>query len=173
MFFSFSKSRTAAVRAGEAVGKIAFAPDRSTTTPAPASAKRSAAMRATRGSRIDSPHARQTSAGIGVPHVRCRERHHSGCVLDHLPLARAPPLRRVLDGVGRVERALAQHVLIHRDEPLRRRAEDHRIVTAPAVRIGVLVLRRAPQRAARAQVVDDPRVGGENVHARRTARPRR
>ncbi len=84
---------------------------------------------------------------------------------DHLPLARAPPLRRVFDCVGRVERALAKQVLIHREKPLRRRAENHGIVTAPAMWIGMLVLRRAPQRPARAQIVDDARIGRENVHA--------
>ena len=35
-------------------------------------------MRATSGSRIERSQSRQRSAGIGVPHVRCREMHHSG-----------------------------------------------------------------------------------------------
>jgi hypothetical protein len=69
---------------------------------------------------------------------------------DHLPLAQAPPLRRVRHAVDRVDRALAQQVLIHRDEPLRGRAEDHGIVAAPTVRIRMFVLGNAPKRAARA-----------------------
>ena len=73
-----------------------------------------------------------------------------GMVLDHLALTHAAPLRHVVDAVDGFDRARAQPVLIHRDEPLRGGAEDHRVVAAPAVRIRVLVIFRA-QRARRSR----------------------
>jgi hypothetical protein len=58
--------------------------------------------------------------------------------------------------------APAQIVGVHRDEPLRGRAEDHRVLAAPAVRIGVLVRFGGDQQSGRAQIVDDLLLRGED-----------
>ena len=69
-----------------------------------------------------------------------------------------------------VERLLAQRVAIverfvHRDEPLARRAEDDRLLAAPAVRIAVVDVLVEDERAALAQPLDDLRVGLVDLHA--------
>src|SRR6267378_1005224 len=51
---------------------------------------------------------------------------------------------------------------VHRDEPLRRRAKNYRIMAAPAVRITVLVVLCEKQNAALAHEIDDFRVRLEN-----------
>ncbi len=56
--------------------------------------------------------------------------------------------------------------LVHRDEPLRRGAEDHRILAAPAVRITMLVFLAEQQHAAFAHEVDDLIVSGKHIQAR-------
>ena len=86
-----------------------------------------------------------------------------GVRFDHLTLTRPSPLRRVLNAVDRVERALAEAVLVHREKPLRRCSEDHWIVTTPAVRVGVLESSGAPKRSACKQIFDDPRICFQNV----------
>ncbi len=140
-------------------------PGRSTIRRRPSAANRFAAIRATRASSSGlaarkAGHRRNRRAPRALP----REAP-LGMRLDHLALALASPFRNVVDRVGRVDRALAQHVLIHRDKPLRGRAEDHGIVTTPAVRIRVLVLARAPERAGGAKIVDDLRVRVEDLQS--------
>ena len=70
-------------------------------------------------------------------------------------------------------RARAGSARLHRDEPLRRRQEDHRVVAAPAVRIRVVVVLAMPQPAALGERRFDLRVGVEHLQAARTARPSR
>ena len=162
----FFESRAAALRAGEARRQDTSRPDRSTRRSAPASPKRFAARRATRGSSSASPHSQadqrrnRRSPGALTRETPLRMR------LDHLALARASPFGNVLHRVGCVDGALAQQVLIHRDKPLRRRAEDHRIVAAPAVRIGMLVLCGRSRARRCAQILDDLGVRIEDLHAR-------
>ena len=89
-------------------------------------------------------------------------------VLDHARDALLPPLRDPADGRDRVERALP-HVRSRRvepDEPLDGRAEDDRLLAAPAVRILVRVPEiHADEGAGGAQVFDDLRVRVEDSFA--------
>jgi hypothetical protein len=64
---------------------------------------------------------------MGTPHSFWREMHQSGRVA-----------RRPFHGLDGVERALAQIVAVHADEPLLGRTEDGRMMAAPAVRVAVL-----------------------------------
>ena len=111
------------------------------------------------------------SPGSARPTTRWREMHQSGR-LAIMPSMRAWPH----DGIQRVsrdrlERALAQVLRVHRDEPLRGREEDHRVVAAPAVRVlSARSLRdarggRAPSAPLRSS---DSR---PRLSSRRTARP--
>ena len=93
-----------------------------------------------------------------------------GPVGDHALDAGAAPRRdppRVVDGL---QRARAQVVGLHGDEPLRRGQEDHRVVAAPAVRVRVVVVLAVPQAAALRERRLDLRVGvvhleaGEELH---------
>ena len=59
----------------------------------------------------------------------------------------------------------AGHRRFHGNEPLLGGAEDHRIVAAPAVRIGVLGFFRVQQRAAAFDQVDDGLIGVPNALA--------
>ncbi len=122
-----------------------------------------ARLRASVASSSDSLHAVQTTAGIGVPHTRWREHAPFGMVADHLRHARLAPRRQPRDAVHGLLRALAQPVAVHADEPLRGRAEDHRVLAAPAVRIAVLVRLVRHERARGAQVLDDALVGREDL----------
>ena len=87
---------------------------------------------------------------IGTPQARWREITQSGRDFDHAVdavLARGRHPARLLD---RGQRAMAQRValllsafgigdvFVHRDEPLRRVAEDHRLFRAPGMRILML-----------------------------------
>ncbi len=94
------------------------------------------------------PHLVQSIAGIGTPQTRWREMHQSGR-LAIMPSMRAWPH----DGIQRVSRdrlegALAELLRVHRDEPLRRREEDDRVVAAPAVRVLMLEILAIPEAAA-------------------------
>ena len=55
----------------------------------------------------------------------------------------------------RLERALAQPLRLHRDEPLLGGAKDHRIFAAPAMRITVRQLFFLEQRAVLSQFLND------------------
>ena len=66
---------------------------------------------------------------------------------DHVRDAFFAPLGNPFDAFDGVERALAQAVVIHPDEPLVGGAEDGRVVAAPAVRIGVFDVLDREQRA--------------------------
>src|SRR5262249_46302145 len=94
-----------------------------------------------------------------------RDRHTPGALardapiratFDHAVDAFLAPGRIPVDVVAdRLECARAQSFLIHADEPLRRRTEDHRRAVAPAMRIAVCDLLAREQYAALAQDVDD------------------
>src|SRR5580704_1938005 len=66
---------------------------------------------------------------------------------DHVGDALLAPGRRPLYLLDGLERALAQIVAIHADEPLFRRAKDGRIVAAPAMRIAVIDLALSQERS--------------------------
>ena len=93
-----------------------------------------------------------------------RDRHAPGAlardapvrpVLDHAGDALLAPGRRPLHFLDVAQRVRAQALLVHADEPLRRGAEDHRRLVAPAMRIAVLDTARDAQPAARLQLLDD------------------
>ena len=92
-----------------------------------------------------------------------------GAVREHVVDALLAPRGDPLHAAHRVERLLAQAAVFHRDEPLRRGQEDHRVVAAPAVRVLVLVRLVLPQRPRSRERLDDLRVRLEHAHARRTA----
>ena len=85
-----------------------------------------------------------------------RDRHAPGtlardtpvrAILDHAGDTLLAPLRRPLRPLDVAQRMLAQALLLHADEPLRRSAEDHRRLVPPAMRIAVserLVVNQAP-----------------------------
>ena len=77
-----------------------------------------------------------------------RERHAPGALardapvgprLDHAGDALLAPARDPLHAADRGERVAAQARFLHAQEPLRRRAEDHRRLVPPAMRIAVAV----------------------------------
>ncbi len=82
-----------------------------------------------------------------------------GAIGDHGLDAIDRPARNPLDLLDRVESALAQRAallgMVHRDEPLLGRAEDHRLLAAPAVRVAVLGLAGVEHVAPLGQPVDD------------------
>ena len=98
------------------------------------------------------PGALAADAPVGTPG------HHAGDAL-------LAPTRHPAHVLDRLQRGGAQGRLFHADEPLRRGAEDHRRLVAPAVRVAVFDLRVRQQHAARAQQLDDRVVGLPNVHA--------
>src|ERR1043166_754642 len=61
--------------------------------------------------------------------------------------------------------ASAVNCFIHRDEPLRRRAKDHRIFAPPAVRISMGVLFAVNERPAFAKEFDDLRISIKDTHS--------
>ena len=91
-----------------------------------------------------------------------------GPVLDHVVDAVAPPVRDPADPVDLPERGRPQAALVEREEPLVGRAEDHRVVAAPAVRVAVLQLRgRIGEQVSRGvEVLHDLRVRREDLLAR-------
>ncbi len=97
-----------------------------------------------------SPLTLSTNSGIGTPQVRWRETHQSGRLAIML-LMRCSPQTGIQSTCEIASSArFAQPRLIHADEPLRRGAEYHRGLVAPAMRIGVMV-RLVLQAAGRAR----------------------
>ena len=88
-----------------------------------------------------------------------------GPVGDHALDARLSPRRDPARVADRLERALAQVLRVHRDEPLRRREEDHRVVAAPAVRIRVIEVFAMPEEAPVLERLFDLRVGVRDLEA--------
>ena len=86
---------------------------------------------------------------MGTPQTRWREMHQSGRLAIMLRDALFAPGGDPADLLDGLERALAEVVAVHADEPLLGGAEDDRIVAAPAVRVGVRELFEPQQRAAR------------------------
>ena len=72
-------------------------------------------------------------------------------VFDHRAQALFPRRGVELRGLDGRERALAQPRRVHIDEPLRRVAEDHRLLRAPAVGVAVAVALAREQRARLAE----------------------
>ena len=130
--------------------------------------RRSAACSISAGVSSGSPHAscsrtpgsaRPTSAGARCT-SRAGWRSCCGCALRPRPAVQRDRVERR----SPPQRLLARSRLVHRDEPLRRGAEDDRVLAAPAVRVAVAE-RLAVQRAALAQRLDDLRVGVEHLQA--------
>ena len=96
-----------------------------------------------------------------------RERHAPGTLardapvgarLDHAGDALLAPAGNPLHAADRVERVAAQPGLLHAQEPLRRRAENHRRLVAPAIRVAVPDLLGVDEATGVAQCLDDLRV---------------
>ena len=102
---------------------------------------------------------------MGTPQTRWREMHQSGRRGDHVGDALFAPGGHPADLLDGFERALAEIVALHADEPLLGGAEDGRVVAAPAVRIGVGDLLEAAERVVRFQDFDDDGVGFPNGFA--------
>ena len=156
-----SRSRRDRIRAR---GSAAPRPPRTTRRRLPAS--NAAAMRAlTRSSiRISWPPF-LTNTAIGTPQARWRLITQSG-LADTMPRMRFSPdgrrPARLADGAQRrlaQARGAAGDRLVHGDEPLRRVAEDDRLLRPPRMRVLVLELAARDQRARRDQRVDDRLVG--------------
>ena len=91
----------------------------------------------------------RTNTAIGTPQARWREITQSG-LLSIMPLMRFWPdggthcvteiacSARARKRVAGLRLAVVRDVLVHRDEPLRRVAEDHRLLRAPGMRILML-----------------------------------
>ncbi len=97
------------------------------------------------------PHALPRNAPIrpGGDHVRKSFLAPAGIPFHALDFFQSSVTQRVF------ARSPAGHRSFHRDEPLLRRAKNHRIMAAPAMRIGMLRLLRMQQRAAALQQFDD------------------
>ena len=113
----------------------------------------------------------RTNTVIGTPQARWREITQSGR-LSIMPVMRFSPCERdparAPDGCKRagaqciLRQGLAARIrdrLIHRDEPLRRIAKNHRFLRAPGVRILVLEAAARDQHAGVHQSLDDGLVG--------------
>src|SRR5437016_1640565 len=77
-------------------------------------------------------------------------------------------VRKVVGEVGPIAAVfiffnLAVAGLIHRNEPLGRRAKDHRILTAPAMRITMIVLFTKQEHAALAHEIDNLWIGFKDI----------
>ena len=90
---------------------------------------------------------------------------HDGIQRTLLSIASIAASRSVLSPEPRAVQSLRHRFAIERDEPLRRRQEDHRVVAAPAVRIGVRERLAVPQLAALLQRRLDVRVRVEHALA--------
>ena len=91
-------------------------------------------------------------------------KHPVRAVLDHgaqAVLAGGGHEAGLVDGRqrARAQRRAVAEVLVHVDEPLRRVAEDHRLLRAPGMRIGMLQAAAGEQRVAGDQRLDDALVG--------------
>ena len=107
-----------------------------------------------------------TNSGIGTPQVRWREMHQSGR-LSIMPVMRGSPQAGVhCTPLMSRSVCVAQLRLLHADEPLRRGAEDHRALVAPAHRVAVPEGSSCSSSPALAHRLDDDRVGGIDLQAR-------
>ena len=86
-----------------------------------------------------------------------------GAVLDHALDARLAPVRRPVHMPDLGHRGIAQAFLLHRDEPLRRGAENDRGLVSPAHRVAVTELRRLDQGSVLFQHLDHMLVGLEHM----------
>ena len=91
-------------------------------------------------------HPSHINTAMGTPQIRCRLMHQSGRVAIMLVIRSLPhagshttlSISSIVNCRNVVsEPSFALHRLLQRDEPLLRRAKDHRIVAAPAMRIAV------------------------------------
>ncbi len=107
---------------------------------------------------------------IGTPQKRWLARDAPvRALLNHFVHSVFAPGGNPFHSVNFFERFLAQRFLVavgglvHFDEPLFRRAENHRVVAAPAVRVAMLVFVVAQQRAAISEKFHNGCVSCENV----------
>ena len=95
---------------------------------------------------------RRRSTAMGTPHMRWREMHQSGRVAIMLAMRSSPQAGShftfAISSRARWRRVPPATWAFHGDEPLLGGAEDHGMVAAPAVRIGVLDLFQPQQDAA-------------------------
>ena len=100
-----------------------------------------------------------------------RKRHAPGALarnapvgtrLDHARDALLAPSGNPLHAADRGQRVAAESRFFHAQEPLRRRAEDHRRLVAPAMRIAVAVRLVVDQFSGLLDRLDDLRVRVEN-----------
>src|SRR5438876_2842506 len=77
--------------------------------------------------------------------------------VDSLTPTRRNPLNVV---INLLQRLLAEIVLLHRDEPLICRSEDHGVLASPAMRVGVrlLVVNSIQKQALLFELLDDERI---------------
>ena len=106
-----------------------------------------------------------TNSAMGTPQVRWRDRHQSGRFSIMLKMRCSPQRGRPLHLLDVAQRVRAQALLVHADEPLRRGAEDHRRLVAPAMRIAVLDRLVLEQAAARFELLDEHFTGFVHLHA--------
>ena len=105
------------------------------------------------------------NTAIGTPQARWREITQSGRLLDHagdavLALRRHPAVTAIASQRAGAQRVAALgDVLVHRDEPLRRVAEDDRLLRTPGMRILVLEAAARDQHAGLDQRLDHRLVG--------------
>ena len=95
---------------------------------------------------------------MGTPHTRWREMHQSGRMAIMLVMRSSPQAGCHVTFFMAAKVLAAELFAIHADEPLFCRAENNRIVAAPAVRIAVFHLRLASQRSVLFQQLDDQRI---------------
>src|SRR5947199_405186 len=86
-----------------------------------------------------------------------------GAILDHQRDPLLAPLRVPLNVMNLLQGLLTKALVVHRDEPLLGRAEDHRVLAAPAVRVRVRDRLAREEDAAVAQQLDDLRVRFEDL----------
>ncbi len=122
---------------------------------APSVANSSSTAEKVSGVATVSPHTAHSNTGIGTPQARWRLMHQSGRSPTMPPMRLIDQPGNPLDAVDLAHRGLAQVRRLHRDEPLVGRAEDDRLLAAPAVRIAVRDLGGGHKRAALAQPLDD------------------
>ena len=126
------------------------------------------------GSRSGSPLCFETKTAIGTPQARWRLTHQSGRDADHAADAVAAGAGHEIRLGDGLERPLADAVLaVEGDEPLRRGAEDHRLLGAPGMRVAVRELALGDERAHRLAGGVDGLVRLEHVQARRSQAPAR
>src|ERR1700722_6373740 len=77
-----------------------------------------------------------------------------GMILDHLRHPPLAPRRHPRNARDAIDDLRTQAIDVHRDEPLRRRAEDHRILATPAMRIRVFVRFARDEMSRGAQILD-------------------